>query len=89
MPEKVDAPAPGSSLRSSRVWTLVVIGCQVEGVTLDKALIIVPPGGDLDEAVRIAGEAGIPHPYLQAGWPLGIDFDATDCELDEMHPYVG
>lgn len=53
-------------------WTLAVIGCEVEGVTLDACLIFVPPGTDMAEVVRIGGEARIPHPYLRGAPPLRV-----------------
>ncbi|MCK6625499.1 MAG: hypothetical protein L6R45_10025 [Anaerolineae bacterium] len=70
-------------------WTLAVIGCETEGITLDACLIFVPPGTDMAEAVRIGGEAGIPHPYLRAALVLGPEFDPGDIQVDVMHPYVG
>ncbi|MBE7474354.1 MAG: hypothetical protein HS114_34925 [Anaerolineales bacterium] len=84
-PGFTDAPAPGRS----RGWTLAVIGCREEGVTLDACLIFVPPGTDIAEAVRIGGEAGIPHPYLRAALVLGPEFDPDDIQVDILHPYVG
>lgn len=80
-----DGPAPGST----RGWTLAVIGCQEEGVTLDACLIFVPPGTDMAEVTRLAGEAGIPHPYLRGALPLGPDFDPDDIQVDTMFAYVG
>lgn len=70
-------------------WTLAVIGCEVEGVTLDACLIFVPPGTDMAEVLRIAGEAGIPHPYLRGALVLGPDFDPDDMQVDPMLAYLG
>ncbi len=70
-------------------WTLAVIGCQEEGVTLDACLIFVPPGTDMAEVTRIAGEAGIPHPYVRGALVLGPDFDPDDIQVDTMFAYTG
>lgn len=70
-------------------WTLAVIGCEEEGVTLDACLIFVPPGTDMAEAIRLGGEAGIPHPYLRGALVLGPDFDPDDIQVDTLFAYVG
>ena len=70
-------------------WILAVIGCQEEGVTLDACLIFVPPGTDMADVIRLAGEAGIPHPYLRGALVLGPDFDPDDIQVDTMMAYVG
>ncbi|GIK40234.1 MAG: hypothetical protein BroJett011_40670 [Chloroflexota bacterium] len=80
-----DAPAPGRS----RGWTLAVIGCQEEGITLDACLIFVPPGTDMADVIRLGGEAGIPHSYLRGALVLGPDFDPDDIQVDTMFAYVG
>lgn len=70
-------------------WTLAVIGCQEEGVTLDACLIFVPPGTDMAEVTRLAGEVGIPHPYVRGALVLGPDFDPDDIQVDTMFAYTG
>jgi hypothetical protein len=84
-PVITDAPAPGST----RGWTLAVIGCEKEGVTLDACLIFAPPHTPIEEILRIGGEAGIPHPYLRSAIVLGPDFDPDDYNVDTMFAYTG
>ncbi|MCL4301144.1 MAG: hypothetical protein KJ077_35760 [Anaerolineae bacterium] len=70
-------------------WILAVIGCQKEGVTLDACLIFVPPGTDMAEVLRVAGEAGIPHPSVRGVLVIGPNFDPDNIGVDTMFAYVG
>ncbi|MBE7553777.1 MAG: hypothetical protein HS126_22150 [Anaerolineales bacterium] len=68
-------------------WTLAVIGCEEEGVTLDACLIFVPPGTDMARSHPAGRRAGIPHLPWRPG--VGPDFDPDDIQVDTLFAYVG
>lgn len=69
--------------------TLVIVKCAEDDRTLDAALVFIPAGGSIGDAVQVGARAGIPDAHAFAELRLPDDFVADDYGLYENFAYCG